>query len=73
MPLHKVRHLFTVKAIVVPIAGVVFFVWCIVKADGLGPIVRQPGALHGSKLVWQMIASMMTCISNSATLVTCVV
>lgn len=72
LPLHKVRHLFTVKAIIVPIAGVIFFVWCIVKANGMGPIIRQPGTLHGSKLAWTMISSMMTCISNSSTLITCV-
>ncbi|KAI0711993.1 permease for cytosine/purines, uracil, thiamine, allantoin-domain-containing protein [Fomitopsis betulina] len=71
LPLHKVRHLFTVKAIIVPIAGVIFFVWCIVKANGMGPIIRQPGTLHGSKLAWTMISSMMTCISNSSTLITC--
>ncbi|KZT63185.1 NCS1 nucleoside transporter family [Daedalea quercina L-15889] len=70
MPLHKVRHLFTVKAILVPIAGVVFFVWCIVKAHGVGPIVRQPGTVHGSKLAWTMISSMMSCISNMSTLIT---
>ncbi|CDO77085.1 hypothetical protein BN946_scf184473.g29 [Trametes cinnabarina] len=36
-PIHKIRHLFTVKAIVVPIAGITFFIWCIVKAHGGGP------------------------------------
>ncbi|KAH9925124.1 permease for cytosine/purines, uracil, thiamine, allantoin-domain-containing protein [Fomitopsis serialis] len=70
LPLHKVRHLFTVKAIVVPIAGVTFFVWCIVKAHGVGPIVRQQGTVHGSNLAWTMISSMMSCISNMSTLVT---
>ncbi|KAA8564916.1 hypothetical protein EYC84_010686 [Monilinia fructicola] len=31
-PVHKIRHLFTVKAFVVPTAGIVFFVWAIVRA-----------------------------------------
>ncbi|TFY52266.1 hypothetical protein EVJ58_g10113 [Rhodofomes roseus] len=70
LPLHKVRHLFTVKAIIVPIAAVAFFIWCIVKAHGVGPIVRQPGTLHGSTLAWTMISSMMSCISNMSTLIT---
>ncbi|KAI0806249.1 permease for cytosine/purines, uracil, thiamine, allantoin-domain-containing protein [Irpex lacteus] len=69
-PIHKIRHLFTVKAAVVPVAGITFFVWCIVKAHGVGPIIHQPSTLHGSELGWGMVASLMSCISNMATLVT---
>ncbi|RPD56001.1 NCS1 nucleoside transporter family [Lentinus tigrinus ALCF2SS1-6] len=69
-PIHKIRHLFTLKAIVVPIAGITFFIWCIVKAHGVGPIIRQPSTLHGSALGWGMVSSIMSCISNMATLVT---
>ena len=65
------RHLFTVKAVVVPIAGITFFIWCIVKAHGVGPIIHQPSTVHGSTLGWNMVASLMSCISNMATLVTC--
>lgn len=71
-PLLFSRHLFTVKAIITPIAGIIFFVWCIVKAKGVGPIIRQPGAIHGSELGWGMITNLMSCISNMATLVTSV-
>lgn len=52
---HKIRHLFTVKAVIVPIAGVLFFVWAVVKAKGLGPIVHQPGTLHGSAKGWAFV------------------
>ncbi|KAJ7512732.1 permease for cytosine/purines, uracil, thiamine, allantoin-domain-containing protein [Mycena galericulata] len=69
-PIHQIRHLFTVKSIVAPIAGITFFIWCIVKAKGVGPIIRQPGTLHGSDLSWAMVSSLMSCISNMATLVT---
>ncbi|KAH6906693.1 permease for cytosine/purines, uracil, thiamine, allantoin-domain-containing protein [Coprinopsis sp. MPI-PUGE-AT-0042] len=31
-PIHQIRHLFTFKSIVTPIAGIAFFIWCIVKA-----------------------------------------
>ncbi|EED83864.1 predicted protein [Postia placenta Mad-698-R] len=55
LPIHKVRHLFTVKAIVVPIAGIMFFIWCIVKARGVGPIVHQPAQIHGSQLGWAIV------------------
>ncbi|KAG9128279.1 hypothetical protein FRC07_001920 [Ceratobasidium sp. 392] len=68
-PIHKIRHLFTAKAIVVPIAGITFFIWSIVKAKGVGPIIHQPSALHGSDLAWAMVTSLMSCISNMATLV----
>ncbi|OCH85765.1 hypothetical protein OBBRIDRAFT_284732 [Obba rivulosa] len=69
-PIHKIRHLFTLKAIVVPIAGITFFVWCIIKAHGVGPIINQPSQQHGSALGWSMVTSIMSCISNMATLVT---
>ncbi|EIM89091.1 uncharacterized protein STEHIDRAFT_129629 [Stereum hirsutum FP-91666 SS1] len=51
-PIHKIRHLFTLKAIVAPTAGITFFIWCIVKAKGVGPIIHQPATLHGSALGW---------------------
>ena len=58
------------KAIVAPIAGITFFIWCIVKAHGVGPIVHQPGTLHGSALSWGMVSGIMSCFSNLATLIT---
>lgn len=69
-PIHTIRHLFTLKAIVAPTAGITFFIWCIVKAHGVGPIVRQPSTIHGPDLGWAMVSSLMSCISNMATLVT---
>ncbi|KAK7044695.1 permease for cytosine/purines, uracil, thiamine, allantoin-domain-containing protein [Favolaschia claudopus] len=64
------RHLFTVKAVVAPTAGITFFIWCIVKAKGVGPIIHQPSTLHGSELGWAMVSSLMSAMSNMATLVT---
>ncbi|KAK0482212.1 permease for cytosine/purines, uracil, thiamine, allantoin-domain-containing protein [Armillaria novae-zelandiae] len=69
-PIHQIRHLFTLKAIVAPTAGIAFFIWCIVKAKGIGPIMSQPSQIHGSELAWEMVISLMSCISNMATLVT---
>ncbi|KAL0574403.1 uracil permease [Marasmius crinis-equi] len=68
-PIHKVRHLFTLKAIVAPIAGITFFIWCIVKAHGVGPIIHQPSKIHGSELGWEMMNGVMSGLSNMATLV----
>ena len=68
-PVHKIRHLFTVKAYFVPVAGVAFFIWAIVKAHGIGPIVRQPNKLHGGELGWAMVKGIMSSIANFATLI----
>ena len=35
-PVHKLRHLFTVKSYVAPSAGIALFIWAIVRANGLG-------------------------------------
>ncbi|KAG4031884.1 hypothetical protein MFRU_008g02380 [Monilinia fructicola] len=68
-PVHKIRHLFTVKAFVVPTAGIVFFVWAIVRAKGIGPIVKQGNTSHGSAMAWAMVTGIMSSIANFATLV----
>jgi NCS1 family nucleobase:cation symporter-1 len=68
-PVHKIRHLFTVKAYVVPTAGVAFFIWSIVRAKGIGPIVHQSGTAHGSELGWLMVRGIMSAIANFATLI----
>ncbi|MCJ1339221.1 hypothetical protein MMC09_004510 [Bachmanniomyces sp. S44760] len=68
-PVHKIRHLFTVKAFFVPVAGVAFFIWAIVKAHGIGPIVHQPARAKGSALGWAMVKGIMSSIANFATLI----
>ncbi|KZV84223.1 hypothetical protein EXIGLDRAFT_624601 [Exidia glandulosa HHB12029] len=69
-PLHTIRHLFTLKAIVAPIAGIAFFIWFVVKAGGVGPIIHQPATIHGSARAWAFVNALMSCISNMATLIT---
>lgn len=68
-PVHKIRHLFTVKAYFVPTAGVAFFIWAVVRAKGIGPIVKQPGFAKGSTLAWLMVRGVMSAIANFATLI----
>lgn len=68
-PVHKIRHLFTVKAYVVPPAAVAFLVWTLVRAGGAGPVVSQPSALAGSALAWEMVRGIMSSIANFTTLV----
>lgn len=51
-------------------ACLIFMIWCIVKAKGVGPIVKQPATIHGSELAWAMISGIGVCISNMITLTT---
>ncbi|KAM7184482.1 uracil permease [Rhypophila sp. PSN 637] len=68
-PVHQIRHLFTVKAYFVPTAGVAFLIWAVVRAGGVGPIVRQPSRLEGSELAWEFVKGVMSSIANFATLI----
>ncbi|RSL71940.1 hypothetical protein CEP54_001061 [Fusarium duplospermum] len=68
-PVHKIRHLFTVKAYVVPVAGIAFLAWTISKAGGIGPIVKTSNKVHGSELAWQIVKGIMSSIANFATLI----
>ncbi|KAK3307125.1 permease for cytosine/purines, uracil, thiamine, allantoin-domain-containing protein [Chaetomium strumarium] len=68
-PVHKIRHLFTVKAYFVPCAGIAFLIWAVVRAGGVGPIVRQPARKHGSELAWEFVKGVMSSIANFATLI----
>ncbi|KAL5504638.1 FUR4 [Sanghuangporus vaninii] len=68
-PVHKIRHLFTVKAYIVPVAGIAYLIWVIVKAGGIGPIIDQPNTIHGSELGWSMVKGTMSSIANFATLI----
>lgn len=68
-PVHKIRHLFTVKAYFVPVAGIAFLGWAVSRAGGIGPIVKQSHKVHGSELGWQIVLGIMSSISNFATLI----
>jgi NCS1 family nucleobase:cation symporter-1 len=68
-PVHQIRHLFTVKAYFVPVAGIAFLIWTVVRAGGVGPIVTQGSTIHGSDLAWEMVKGIMSSIANFATLI----
>ncbi|KAI0161176.1 permease for cytosine/purines, uracil, thiamine, allantoin-domain-containing protein [Hypoxylon sp. FL1284] len=68
-PVHKIRHLFTVKAYFVPCAGIAFLIWALVRAGGPGPVVRQGSSKEGSDLAWEFIKGVMSSIANFATLI----
>jgi hypothetical protein len=68
-PVHKIRHLFTVKAFVAPVGGISLFAWSIARAGGAGPIIHQGSTASGSVLAWGVIAGIMSAVSNFATLI----
>ncbi|CEH17938.1 Uridine permease/thiamine transporter/allantoin transport [Ceraceosorus bombacis] len=66
----KLRHIFTVKAVVAPIALVAFLAWTLADAGGLGQVIRQPATISGSTRGWAFVGAVFACISNNATLIT---
>lgn len=61
----NIKHLFTAKAVCMPIAAFGLFAWCIAKADGnLGPIIHQSATVHGSELGWFFVIAVMSQMSN---------
>ncbi|ORY62227.1 permease for cytosine/purines, uracil, thiamine, allantoin-domain-containing protein [Pseudomassariella vexata] len=68
-PVHQIRHLFTVKSYFVPCAAIAFFIWAVVRAGGVGPIIRQPATISGSELGWEFVKGVMSSIANFATLI----
>ncbi|ODQ81613.1 hypothetical protein BABINDRAFT_159882 [Babjeviella inositovora NRRL Y-12698] len=68
-PPHQIRHLFTVKAYIVPVAGVGFLLWTVLKADGIGPVIHAKATLTGSAFGWAFVSSTMNSLANFATLI----
>lgn len=66
-PVHQIRHLFTVKSYVVPVAGIAFLIWTVVRAGGVGPIIRQPASASGTEWSWAFVQGIMSSIANFAT------
>ncbi|BGP50796.1 uracil permease [Rhodotorula kratochvilovae] len=67
-PIHTIRHLFTLKAVVAPAAGIALLILCLVKAHGAGELLHAPATISGSTLGWEFVGQLMACISNMATL-----
>ncbi|KAK6341049.1 hypothetical protein TWF696_009359 [Orbilia brochopaga] len=68
-PVHQLRYLFKAKACVVPVAGISFLIWALVRAGGIGGIVHKPAKATGSELAWGVIQGIMSSIANFATLI----
>lgn len=68
-PVHKIRHLFTVKAYFVPVVAIAFLGWSVSRAGGIGPIVKQSNTVYGGELGWAFVKGTMSSIANFATLI----
>ncbi|CAF1054699.1 unnamed protein product [Didymodactylos carnosus] len=69
MPMRKIKWLFVVKTIVMPIATIAVLIWALKSAGGTGPVFAQPGTIHGfSKIAWAWLASLNSVLGNYATL-----
>lgn len=69
-PIHQIRHLFSLKAIVAPVAGIALFAICIGKAHGAGELMHARATVGGSTLAWAFLGSAMGSVANMATLIT---
>lgn len=50
--IESIRKLLVFKAIFLPIAALLLFIWAVVAAKGLGPILAQPSAFTDAKDFW---------------------
>ncbi|CCD25415.1 allantoin permease NDAI_0F00960 [Naumovozyma dairenensis CBS 421] len=67
---HKIRHLFTIKACLIPFAAFGFLIWALKKANGNIALGTLNGSTpHGSEFSWVFVRSLMACIANFAALI----
>ncbi|KAJ5638182.1 hypothetical protein N7490_008061 [Penicillium lividum] len=66
---NKLRWLFTVKSILVPIAWIAILIWAFVAEKGGGSVFKdQHASVTGSKYSWMFLANMTSVFGNYATL-----
>ncbi|KAG8890114.1 hypothetical protein FRB98_000842 [Tulasnella sp. 332] len=70
VPVHKIRYLFIVKSVLVPVCWISMFIWAIVKTKGVNGtgIFNEPARLHGSTATWAWFAALNSALGNFATL-----
>ncbi|CAH00316.1 uracil permease [Kluyveromyces lactis] len=70
VPPHAIRHLFTVKAILVPFAAFGFLIWTLKKSNGeIAFGALSDVEVSDTERRWAYIRSIMACLGNFATLV----
>lgn len=67
---HNIRHLFTVKAVLIPFAAFGFLIWTLKRSHGVIALgTLNDSAPHGSEFSWIFVKALMACISNFAALI----
>ena len=64
----KIRWLFVVKAIVVPISWIGLLIWAFVKVPSHGALLSQSSRLSGSDLSWAWLSALNSALGVYATL-----
>ncbi|KAJ7630713.1 NCS1 nucleoside transporter family [Roridomyces roridus] len=64
----KLKTLFTLKVIIMPIFGIALLGWAVGSAHGFGPIFRQKTHVSGSPVIVAFFSAMSTAIAPKATL-----
>ncbi|KAJ2915121.1 hypothetical protein MD484_g5316, partial [Candolleomyces efflorescens] len=64
----KIRHLFTLKAIVVPSAWIAILIWAMAKAPPRVSLDPTSSTVHGSTAKWLWLAAMNSAIGSYSTL-----
>ncbi|KIY45792.1 hypothetical protein FISHEDRAFT_18750, partial [Fistulina hepatica ATCC 64428] len=64
----KLRYLFMIKVIVMPIFGFTLFGWAIGRAHGFGPLFDRPTSVKGSPVAVVFFSAMSSVIAPKATL-----
>ncbi|KNG82032.1 NCS1 allantoate transporter [Aspergillus nomiae NRRL 13137] len=64
---NKLRWLFMVKSVLVPIAWIAILIWAFVAESG-GGLLHQKATVSGSKYSWLFLANMTSVLGNYATL-----
>ncbi|KAH8701630.1 putative uracil permease [Talaromyces proteolyticus] len=65
---NKLRWLFLVKSIIVPVAWIAMLIWAFVATSNGGDLFSQKSQLTGSSYSWAMMSSLTSVIGNYATL-----
>jgi len=63
----KIRHFFTVKSIVVPLAWLAILIWAMVKVPAKTSLATTGSSLSGSLLRWAWLNSLNSALGNYAT------
>ncbi|OLL25477.1 putative permease [Neolecta irregularis DAH-3] len=66
--MQRIRYLFALKSILVPITALAMLIWAFKRTNGGGPIFQQESTISGSKKTWIFMSSLNSVLGNFAPL-----